>query len=276
MLAGKTLEKNADLQRILDTDPPYAVKLSRHGLSDNMEDYAGTNLYAAIVSSEKNFGVKHRLHPMQILANADLTFDKHVLLVSDCGHKENIQEFIDASSKYGYQLIIYDKCNFCAHIPDGVYARPLRNVGRDAETLLRFITQYYYKLPDVLLFVPGNIRKWNRGGRMYQLLDSADDVTGCDNEHAIDWQKHFSIDEYEGVPLTTATVRPLQSWFEMYVGPWNTEYKGVCWNCVIKIQKEKVYKHPLQTYINMHNTVVQHNNMEVVHYLERVFGYIFS
>jgi hypothetical protein len=48
MLAGKVMGNDADLQRVLYENPPYAVKLSHHGFPNDKRGAKGTNGYHAI------------------------------------------------------------------------------------------------------------------------------------------------------------------------------------------------------------------------------------
>ena len=119
MLAGKVGGNHPDLQQILRTNPPYAVKL-------NHRDY-GENAKVAIESALS--GKVFPLRPMKIKFKE--TFSDSVAVAAACNEVVDIQEICD---KHSIQLIVYDKCNFCKDVPIGIRCKPRRNVGREQET----------------------------------------------------------------------------------------------------------------------------------------------
>lgn len=280
MLNARWLGSDAHLQKIIHDNPPYAIKLFRYGVTDDINNHLESNLYAAIKSSENGLHVKRPLFHMPIIKETKYIFNNNrVIVVSDCGHIDDIRTLVNMAKQYDYQLLIYDKCNFCSHIPDGIYTRPLKNVGREGATNLEFIIRHYDNLPDVIVFAPAHLSKHNRAGRLLRLLQNEDHtISGCDMDVGMPFNtlRSFKLDEHDGKPIYVSSIRPFYDWFQKYIGNWDDTHTNVCWNGILKTTKEKILGNPKQMYINLYNTLIVHNSPESGHYFERVYDHIFT
>lgn len=276
MLAGKCFDDTPELKQILKHNPPYALKLTRHGWDENVAElgdaFTSTNAYSAITYALQQEHAPYPLHDIQYPLSRSSTFSDSVMVSPDCGAKNEIEVMSDFCTARGMQLLVYDKCNFCKNVPDYVYCRPLQNVGRDMHTSLYFIAQYYDKLPNNIAFLPSNIYKWGRLQRIEVLLDSHD--VSC-RGGTLGNQRDFTLSEYEGVPLKEADTRPFKSWYEKYVGSWNPDKEGPCWNGVMKTTRELILRKPREFYLNILNQLTDQDSLETVHYVERSMAAIF-
>lgn len=195
---------------------------------------------------------------------------QRVLVVADCGLADEIETLKELSNEYRFEMLVYDKCNFGKHVK-GVYCRPLKNVGRDAETLLRFIVKYYDNFPREFFFIPSNIKKWDRIGKFRNLIES--DTTPCDSSE-LDLNGPFELPEYLGQQLIRADTYPFKAWFEKYVGPWDPRALAPCWNIFLKTTRERVHRRPRHYYANLLGQVNYGEPLETVHFIERSIGYV--
>jgi hypothetical protein len=272
-IAGRTTSKDADVQRLINANPPYALKLSRHGLPDDPGSVLGDNNMGAAIARSRDVARGPGTHVLGP-ARADFTRDawqsRTILVLSDCGH--DLHAVIRACHDAGAQAVVYDKCAFCAAAPPGVRCRPLANVGRESETFLRFVIQHYANLPDEVLLIAGNMDKHNRIERITALLAAHKDATAC---HRYD-DYGFEIINYEGSRLFPATVRPFGNWFEHFIGLWQpTDDNGACWNGIMRTTRVRILRHPMSFFQRLHAELSTANAPEAGHYVERSMAAIF-
>ena len=189
--------------------------------------------------------------------------DKVTVVMSVCGNREDVEKV----RAEGYDTIVYDKCKSCEGIPD---CKVLDNVGRDAGTWVQYALENYDNLPDHIVFLPAPIHKYNRFGRAQDMINTGAVEGGPIGEH-----EHFTLDHWDGNNLVPAEVRPFRAWYERNIGSWDPNAKGVHYNCVMRTTRDKIRKNSKDFYQNLHRQLTVHNNLEVVHYLERSFGSIF-
>jgi hypothetical protein len=270
MLAEIANAWNPELHAILQTRPPYVIKLSHYVPVDHEK----TNAFVAIQAALS--GKEFPLHAMQILHRPlqIFTSDK-VLVCPDCGDKAGVEFIAEICASYGFQLVVYDKCDFCAAAPVDIYCRPLPNVGRDMGTYVYFVMTYYDHLPNEIIFCPSNITKHKRKQRLEQLLKNSSN-NGC-AKVPLGKYGDFTLDEYEGRTLTKALARPLKTWYNTYIANYNKDMNkyGVCWNGVMRTSRSNIHKHPRQLYYNLHEQLKVADSLEVVHYIEIVMQLIF-
>jgi hypothetical protein len=262
MLAGKTQENTPELKTKLKEHPPYVVKLSRD--SNNMdfsERMTDSNAYFAIQSALSEEKAPYKLHKM--INRNDKGFDDSVVVVADCGNQEDLNRIMKETD---YELIVYDKCNFCKTRPDSVQCRPRKNVGREQETFLHFVTTYFEKLPKNIIFLPTPLDKHDRLERLKHILNTGENKV----QHGLklDGQENFELPEYEGRQVTRATITPFKNWYETYISEWNPETPLV-WNGIYKTTRDRILDKPLHFFENLHKQTQVANDCEVGHYLER-------
>ena len=256
MLAGKVGGNDPDLQQILRTNPPYALKLSHR-------EY-GENARVAIESALS--GGDFPLHAMKM--REPKNFSDSVAVAAACSNTTDIREIC---KRYSFELIIYDKCNFCKDVPIGTKCRPRRNVGREQETYLAFVVDNYEALPNKILFVALPLSKHERKDRVIAMIEG--NKIGC--ESAIDGQENFQLDEYEETKMDPAPVRPFKEWYENYVTRWDPQEKASCYNGIMITTRERILRRSKEFYETLLSQVSSSNNHEVGHYMERSMGSIF-
>lgn len=256
MLAGKVDGNDSDLQRILRTNPPYALKLNH--------EVFGENAKVAIESAMS--GKKFPLHTMIVRSRE--TFSDSVAVAAACSNVTDIREICD---KYSIELIVYEKCNFCKDVPRGIRCKPRRNVGREQETYLAFVVDNYESLPNDILFVALPLSKHDRKNRIVSMIENK--VIGCEN--VLDGQEEFTLEEYEGTKMDLASVRPFKKWYENFVSRWEPQNKAICWNGIMRTTRERITRKPKEFYETLLNEVSSSNNTEVAHFMERSMGGIF-
>ena len=267
MLAGKTQSNDPELKKILDENPPYVVKLSRGWKGvDFSEKMTDSNAYFAIQKALSQENPSHKLHEMKF--TDDTSFSNSVVVLADCGNGNDIKR---VSEETPSELVVYDKCHFCKNCPENIRCRPRKNVGREQETFLYFVTKYFDKLPKDMIFLPTPIDKHDRFERFKHILS-----TGNNKYYGltIGDQENFILPEYEGRPVTRASVTPYRNWYEKYIGEWNPQTPLV-WNGIYKTTRDRILEKPLDFFKKLHEQTVVANDAEVGHYLERSMTSIF-
>jgi len=191
-----------------------------------------------------------------------------VAVASACSDVSDIKELCH---DHDVDLIVYDKCGNCKSAPDGVKCIPRKNVGREQETFLGFVIDNYENLPDEILFIAMPLHKHSRKERIIQMIKN--DIVGCHT--LLESQSDFTIDEHEGKPQHPAPIRPFKAWFETFVGPWNSSLKSVCWNGIMKTNKERILQKPKSFYQTLLNQLSTHDSHEVGHFMERSMGSVY-
>jgi len=198
----------------------------------------------------------------------------NLLVISDCGCRTSLEKILHLCRGFAVTPLVYDKCSFCAEVPDGTYCRPLRNVGRDFGTLFWFLCRYYAVIPDetVLFFSAGNMLKHDRERRLARLL-AGKTVAATQVGEA----ETFTLREYEGNPLRASDSENLRAWYEKFVGTWDPTQPGSCWNGLLRISGAELRKRPLSLLINVATTLTLADGLEAVHHVERcVHSILFS
>lgn len=191
-----------------------------------------------------------------------------VAVVSACTDMSGI---VELCNKHSIELLIFDKCGNCESAPKGVKCVTRKNVGREQETYLSYVVDNYNNLPDDILFVALPLEKYSRGERIEDMIKN--NKVGC--EYPIGDEKDFVIDEWGGLVVEPASVRPFKAWFEKFVGPWDDNHRGVCWNGIMKTTKERILQKPVSFYKTLLDELSTHNSPEAGHYMERCMGNVF-
>ena len=272
MLTNKYFDSNPDLQEILRRNPPYVLKLTWHTTLKKIPYNSNTQVAIDVALNQPN--APYPLHQMQY-EKQDCPFSDFVIIAADCKHQESIKQLQTICQKENAQLVVYDKCNFCKHIPRNIYSRPLENTGREGMTYVWFAWFYYYMLPSRMIMIPTPINKHkNRMEYLQRFL--ADPNAKCSklNEN----ERNFTLDVYENKQMIPATIRPFGRWFDYYVGDYvEAEHKTpACWNGTVQTSREKILKNSRLYYWNLYQESKISNNSEAVHFIERSMGYIFD
>jgi hypothetical protein len=197
-----------------------------------------------------------------------------------------------------YPVIVYNKgpnTDFY-HAPNITQIIPVKNIGRDAHTILYHIIEKYDNLADVTVFLPGSSQM------EHKIPKAKSQVTECAKHnntviiknnsstsyHPNGIQKDlndFQIDDYASTDtknkdlnpenkLLPAEIRPFGKWHATRFPNIQTNY--VSYNCIIGISKKHILQHPKSYYENLIRELSTHSSPEVVHYYERSWFSIFT
>jgi hypothetical protein len=201
-----------------------------------------------------------------------------VLVLPVYGRREEVRHFADVCRAAGVKMAVYDKepgsAGMDAYISDvTVLYRAAANLGREQETYLAFVAEFYDRLPETLYLVPGNCRH-GRLERFRRLLCLEGEATGCTSHlgpHA-----GFTLEEYDGVALAPASVRPFQAWFERFVGEWTPAAPGPAWQGVLKTRRSRLLQRPQSSFQGLLEQLrAGGDSPEAAHYMERAMAAVF-
>ena len=193
-----------------------------------------------------------------------------IVVASDCNHSDDTNKLEQICIDNNVQLFIYDKCNFCKHIPSHILRRPLKNVGREAHTFITFILDHYDNIPNDVVFVAGHLSKHNRDQRLIELIQSNN--LGCSG--SIQDIGDFTIDHYDK-PLLKANIRPLRDWYESRIGDWHDAIEGPCWNGMMHTNRERILRTPIEKLKLVKSDLDIEDSCEVAHYMERAMANVY-
>lgn len=262
IVAGKTQNNDPELKRIISENPPYAVKLSTRNwdgvlFNENMTD---SNAYHAIqeaLSSTKPFK-PHKMENKPVIG-----FSDSVVVVADYGNGEDLKKISDVSKSR--EMVVYDKKNFCKSAPE-CYCRPRKNVGREQETFLHFVTTHNERLPNDIIFLPTPLDKHERFERYKNILSTGQNIYTA-NVY-LDGEADFELPIYEDREMVRANETPFKKWYETNIGEWVPDTPMV-WNGIYKTKRDRILEKPRDFFVNLHNQVKVGNDTEVGHFLER-------
>jgi hypothetical protein len=199
-----------------------------------------------------------------------------------------------------YPVIVYNKGpnQDFYHAPNIQKIIPVKNVGRDAHTILYHIIENYDNLADVTVFLPGSVQMEHKIQKAKeQVIECAKynntviiskQYINAPNYHPNGIQKElndFQIDDYVSTDtknkdlnpenkLLPAEIRPFGKWHATRFPNIQTNY--ISYNCIIGIGKKHILQHPKSYYENLIRELSTHSSPEVVHYYERAWFSIFT
>lgn len=91
----------------------------------------------------------------------------------------------------------------------------------------------------------------------------------CADAVALDHAESFSLGEYEGATLRPSGQLDFRRWYERYVGPWEPDRPGACWNAIVRTTGRQIRKRPRSTYVNVYTELALADGIEAVHFVER-------
>ena len=191
------------------------------------------------------------------------------------GERFDHAELFALCAQHNAQPFIYDKCGLCRDYADAD-CEPLPNVGREGHTFAHFAVEYYDRLPQDIILLPGNLGpKHNRLERFKALLQAPRHTTSCEAE-TTEAEADFTLDVYEGTNMHPASVRPFRKWFERFVGPWDpAPGRGPCWNGIMRTTRERIRAKPRSFYEAILGELAAANSPEAAHFVERSMAAIF-
>jgi hypothetical protein len=185
----------------------------------------------------------------------------------------------------------------------------LKNVGREAHSMLHHILQFYDDLHDVMVFLPGN------SGRHPWRIDSTNELLsnnwqqllhagGCcckknDNATLGDgplleltaeattgklWRLPSDPSNRVGIKdgrIRRAKHRPLGNWLRHYFTQSSVDWVEAqvargkdprrCYNGVVAVHKDRILRWPKEVYQKINNELGQHHNPESLYFMEQLW-----
>lgn len=267
MLAGRgrILSKDKNERDILTSRPPYVVKLSHHAVHGTLEsDFAGTNASVAIQEALTQEHAPYPMHSMVTLEKSPRPYTSDTVAVLSVDRDTSfVADMNSMCQDAGVQLLVYDRCGFGKAIPDGVYCRPLRDVGRQYATYLHFIISNYFDLPAHIMFIAG--------GDVQRLRD----MIRNGNETSCTHQLSASDGDFTHNSPAQSPNRPLRNWYERHIGGRWSDPPKACWGGIMRSSRERILKKNLNVYINIYADMVRDRDPEDAHFMERCMESIF-
>lgn len=165
----------------------------------------------------------------------------------------------------------------------------LPNVGRDGGSYLSYIVTNYHNLPNIVLFTTGGVNMPERYKMFKYIYDNYLQVEQkgyCAYTIRGVFHPEFTINNYtcttpenqcKTSKLIPAKVRPFGKWYQHYIDSDLSKIQklGVDFKGVFAVSKKSILQHPLVLYKEL---LTQHHtgdNIEVVHYMERLWKSLF-
>lgn len=164
------------------------------------------------------------------------------------------------TKRLGCPVLVYTKGQ------PGEHSVP-RNKGREASAYLKFIVDYYDRLPERTIFLHDEEYSWHHVGSIVDLaqesivqpgsyrnlnsivLDSIQDMVNCNDDEELKWlaQRNISDPQHWWKEIT--------QWFDAYLGPylgnhqqhgdWTTGHLGCA---QILVHRDLIRQHPVEMY----------------------------
>lgn len=157
----------------------------------------------------------------------------------------------------------------------------LPNVGRESHTYLTYVLEHYDRLPDVVHFTQGRVSDHPFHAR-FEMIDLAPDAGESANYAPCRW--HTGMDHrgrllaYAGQVLVSAGCGG-EEWFRRHVdSDPDIDLDRMCiyWNAIFSVRRERILSRPREYYERLLGLVDSNASMEVCHYFERSWYYIFN
>lgn len=173
---------------------------------------------------------------------------------------------------------------------------PLPNIGRDCHSFIWYVCENYDSLPENILFTQGGVlanqMKFSKFKYVLNNLSNVKDlgivtVSGHLSYPFIPFDYDFILDEWGSTnkansnntkELIPACVRPFGKWYETYISADLSKIKelGLSFNCIFCCSKYSIRKYPKSMYEELLKQLSVGDNLEVIHYVERIFYSLFK
>jgi len=279
---GSNNPVSKNVKHILATQCPFILNLKEEEVkADTNADYAIEYTFKLKKDFKKYITIPHittipnNLLPLLVSSNEVLQPSDTLIVISDCDDTNGVKTIINLLKEKNDQsnVVCFDKCNFGKNIPKEWIAKTFRNVGREQHTWLHFIMLQYDSLPNSIIFMSSSVHKHGRLEYLKYMLENPYPVCAFrDNER----NPNFGLDDYDGVPIPKAKVRPFSKWYSKYVKPWDQNGSKACWNGWARVSKEHILKRPKEFYRQIMVQLEKTNTSEEVHYMERSMADVFN
>ena len=158
----------------------------------------------------------------------------------------------------------------------------LPNLGRESNTYLKYILDNYDNLPDIVVFMQGkddhlsvvNIKHYLKKMELFpkQRIEAR---LAIFNKSKLGFSKEHRITTYGGKQLIPAE-SDFYTWFKRYIRQEVPTYFCVIWGACFMVRKEAIRSKPIQFYFELYQQTMVSDSIEVGHFLERSWYYIFT
>lgn len=172
----------------------------------------------------------------------------------------------------------------------------LPNIGRDCHSFMWYVYENYENLPDIVFFTLGGITENKMKFLKYKyvlenlsLVKKRGIVTvpghlsyrysPFDYDFYLDeWMSTTKVNSNNTRELIPAFVRPFGKWYETYISTDLSKIKrlGVSYNNIFCCSKESIRKYPKSMYEELLGQLSVGENLEVIHYVERIFFSLYT
>lgn len=176
----------------------------------------------------------------------------------------------------------FEKCNV-----DEIINLP--NIGRCDHTYLYHIVKNYNNLNDINVFFPGclniDYKKDEAKKILYGIIKYKKAIFYANFSKSIKNEfLNFTLDYWTSCDISNKTLNPESKTYPARLRPYGKWYNymfgniNVNWYClhgIFSIHKLDILKHNVSRYVQLLNTISEHSNPEVGHYIERSWAAIF-
>jgi len=158
----------------------------------------------------------------------------------------------------------------------------LPNLGRESNTYLKYIVDSYDNLPDIVVFTQGkddhlstvNIKHFLKKMEAFP-AQRVDGKITIFNKSGLQLSKEHRIPRYGGITLIPAEY-DFYTWFTAYIRKEIPNYFYVFWGACFLVRKEAIRSKPLQFYFELYQQTMVGEAIELGHFFERSWYYIFT
>jgi hypothetical protein len=158
----------------------------------------------------------------------------------------------------------------------------LPNLGRESNTYLKYIVDSYDNLPDIVVFMQGkddhlstvNIKHYLNKMEAFPQRKVEGNLT-IFNKSGLGLSKEYRIPTYAGKTLIPAEY-DFYTWFTAYIRKEIPNYFCVFWGACFLVRKEAIRSKPLQFYFELYQQTMVGEAIELGHFFERSWYYIFT
>ena len=227
------------------------------------------------------WNIQHMENDIYSIKYVGEKFDKNDVTIIVARYNEDIQWLTPLMNN----VIIFNKGNEL-HLKNEIL---LNNVGRESETYLNYIINYYDKLPNIVVFTQANISDHRDMDGIEYLTNLINETFDHDKSIASKihyetnnfyyWDKNWNIKDYiyyleDNYKNNTPVV--FEDWFKQNI---NCEYPNpihIYTNGIFGVKRELILQNPIEYYKKLITEVNHHINPSEGHFLERSWYYIFS
>jgi hypothetical protein len=158
----------------------------------------------------------------------------------------------------------------------------LPNLGRESNTYLKYIVDNYDNLPEVVVFMQGkddhlstvNIKHFLNKMELFPARKVEGNLTIFDKSR-LGLSKEHRIPRYGGKTLIPAEY-DFNTWFTKYIRKELPNYFCVFWGACFLVRKEAIRSKPIQFYFELYQQTMVGEAIELGHFFERSWYYIFT